>query len=114
MDLLEFFLSGAGFLIAFLIGIIPIIIGIALIVAIFQINGRVGELVNIQRVEAQQTIEAANLQRQAFIAQLVADGPHHQAYLDYLVDLNYLTQDQADFVLLQSGEEVVEKITAES
>ena len=108
MDLLEFFLSGVGFIIAILIALIPIIIGIALIIAIFQINGRLGDLVHIQRIHAKQTIETADLERQAFIAQLAANGPNHPAYLDYLVDLNYLTQDQADFILKQSGAEIVE------
>jgi hypothetical protein len=103
MDLMNYFLGTAGVIITFLIALIPIIIGIALIIAIFQINGRVGELVRIQRIEAQQTIQTADLQRQSFIAQLVAHGPNHKAYLDYLVDLGYLTQDQADFVLKQSG-----------
>ena len=86
----------------------------ALIIAIFQINGRLGALVHIQRVHAQQTIEAAGLQRQAFIAQLAANGPNHKAYLDYLVDLNYLTQDQANFILKQGRGEIVEELTAES
>ena len=81
---------------------------------IFQINGRLGDLVHIQRIHAKQTIESAELERQAFIAQLAADGPNHKAYLDYLVDLNYLTQDQADFILKQSGKEIVEKLTADS
>jgi hypothetical protein len=106
MDLMNYLLSTAGLLITLLIALIPIIIGIALIVAIFQINGRVGELVNIQRIEAQHAVQSADLQRQAFIAQLVADGPNHKAYLDYLVDLGYLTQDQADFVLKQGGNAV--------
>lgn len=103
MDLLEFFLSGVGFIITILIALIPIIIGIALIVAVFQINSRLGELVHIQRIHAQQTVDSAELQRQSFIAQLAADGPNHKAYLDYLVDLNYLTQDQAEYILRQSG-----------
>ena len=111
MDILEFFLSGVGFIITILIAFIPIIIGIALIIAVFQINSRLGELVHIQRIHAQQTIESAGLQRQAFIAQLATDGPNHRAYLDYLVDLNYLTQDQADFILRQGGGEVIEKET---
>jgi uncharacterized membrane protein len=114
MDLMNYFLGTAGFFITLLIMLIPIIIGIALIVAIFQINGRVGELVNIQRIHAQQAIQAVDLQRQAFIAQLVADGPNHKAYLGYLVDLSYLTQDQADFILKQSGGKVVEEQTAGS
>ena len=114
MDFLEFFLSGVGFIIAILIALIPLIIGIALIIAIFQINGRLGELVHIQRIHAKQTIESAELERQSFIAQLAADGPNHPAYLDYMVDLNYLTQDQADFILRQSRGEFVEKLTAES
>jgi uncharacterized membrane protein len=106
MDLMNYLLGTAGFIVTLLIILIPIIISIALIVAIFQINGRIGELIRIQRIEAQHAVESADLQRQSFIAQLVAEGPNHKAYLDYLVDLGYLTQDQADFVLKQSGNEV--------
>jgi hypothetical protein len=108
MDLLEFFLSGIGIVIALLIALIPLLIAIGLIIAIFQINGRIGEILRIQRIATTQTLQEADLQRQAFIAHLAAHGPNHKEYLDYLVSLNYLTQDQADFVYKQSGHKIIE------
>jgi len=108
MDLLEFFLSGIGIIIALLIALIPLLITIGLIIAIFQINGRIGEILRIQRIATTQTLEAADLQRQAFIAHLATYGPNHKEYLDFLVSLNYLTQDQADFIFKQSGHKSIE------
>ncbi len=98
----ELFLTGAG-LVAVLIALIPLIITIALVVAIFQINGRIGQLLTLQQQTNAQLAETADLQRHAFIAKLSAEGPNHRAYLDYLVDTGQLTQDQANFVLRQSG-----------
>ena len=108
MDLLNSLLSGAGIIITLLIALIPLIITIALIIAIFQINGRIGEILRIQRIATTRTVDAADLQRQSFIAQLTAGGPNHKEYLDYLVHINALTQDQADFVLKQSGHKLIE------
>ena len=106
----DLFLTGAG-LIGFLIALIPLIIAIALIVAIFQINGRIANLIRLQQQTSMQLSQTADLQRQAFIAQLAEHGPNHKEYLDYLVDLDYLTQYQADFVLKQSGNSEINAVT---
>lgn len=98
----DLFLSGVG-LIGFLIALIPLIIAIALIVAIFQINGRIAHLIRLQQQTSMQLSQTAELQRQAFIAHLAEHGPNHKEYLDYLVDQDYLTPYQAEFVLRQSG-----------
>lgn len=103
----DLLLGGAG-LIGLLIALIPLIITIALIVAIFQINGRIAELIKLQQQANAYQVQTAELQRQTFIALLAENGPNHKAYLDYLVDLDYLTQYQAEFVLRQSGNEIVE------
>lgn len=82
---------------------VPLLITIALIFAIFQINGRVGDLLRLQQRANMLLQETADLGRQAFIAQLATRGPNHRAYLDYLVAEGRLTPDQAEFILKQSG-----------
>ncbi len=100
-------LYGAGFL-GLIIALASLVITIALIVAIFQINGRVGDLVKLQERANTHLAETAELQRQTFIALLAETGPNHEEYLDYLVDLGYLTDYQAEFILKQSGNVIEE------
>jgi hypothetical protein len=90
-------------IIGLLMACIPLLITIGLIIAIFQINSRVQELVKLQKIASAQLLQTAELQRQALIADLAAHGPNHQAYLDFLVGQETLTRDQADFILKQSG-----------
>lgn len=113
MDFINNLLATSAGLFAILIALIPLIVTIALIVAIFQINGRLGEIMRLQRISTARTIETAELQRQTFIALLAEGGPNHKEYLDYLVDLEYITQYQAEFVLKQSGNEVVPDLELE-
>ena len=102
-------LYGAG-IVGLIFALISLVITIALIVAIFQINGRVGDLVKLQQSANKHLEETAELQRQTFIALLAEGGPNHKEYLDYLVDLGYLTKYQGEFILRQSGNAVVEVV----
>ena len=93
-------------IIGLLMACIPLLITIGLIIAIFQINSRVAELVRLQKTtlaQLQNVGQTTDLQRQALIARLSTEGPNHQAYLDFLVEQETLTRDQADFILKQSG-----------
>ncbi|MFN2135112.1 MAG: hypothetical protein ACK2UK_04105 [Candidatus Promineifilaceae bacterium] len=83
---------------------IPLLISIGLIIAIFQINSRLGRLLRLQEEANAQLRETAGVLRQEFIADLATNGPNHQAYLDYLVSENRLTADQAEFIAKQSGQ----------
>lgn len=86
-----------------LMACVPLLVTIGLVVAIFQINSRIAELTRLQQQMNAQLQQSAELQRQAFIAQLASQGPNHQAYVEFLVDQNQLTEDQAAFILKQSG-----------
>jgi hypothetical protein len=90
-------------IVSLLAACIPLLIALGLIIAVFQINSRVGDLVRLQQRTNTHMRETAEMQRQAFIAHLATHGPNHQAYLDYLVSQNQLTQDQAEFIAKQSG-----------